>query len=93
VKVTMALFRTDVDCISVLAFGTDGQKGVWKRHYSSVGEVIAGLRKTGVVTALEATELQTEMNSQDGFPFFKGSLEREELESAGFSPVVDSKPN
>jgi hypothetical protein len=89
----MALFPIEVNCISVLAFDIEGQHDCWKRHYSSVGEVIDGLREVGVITALEASELQTDLDFVDGFPLFRGCTEREDLEDAGFFRIVDSKPN
>ncbi len=92
-KVTMALFPIEVNCISVLAFDIDGQHDCWKRHYSSLGEVANGLQKVGIMTAIEASELQTEFDFADGFPFFRGDTEREDLEDAGFSPVVYSEMN
>jgi hypothetical protein len=89
----MILFPIAVDCISVLAAGTDRQRGCWKRHYSTLGDVIEGLQKTGMVTTIEATELQTELNFVGGCPFFKGSVELEDLEGAGFFRVVPGKMN
>lgn len=91
-KVSMALFQIDVNCISVLTFDIDGKHDCWKRHYSSLGEVADGLQGVGIITAIEASELQTE-NFTDGLPFFRGDTEREDLEDAGFSRIVYSKTN
>lgn len=92
-KVTMILFPVAYNRINVLAVNIDHQQDLWKRHYRTRGEVIAGLEQTGMVTASEADELETNLNFVRGCPIFKGFVEREDLEDAGFSPIAPEKTN
>lgn len=92
-KITMILFPVAFDRISVLAVNINHQQDLWKRHYRTRSEVIAGLEQTGMVTASEADELQTKLNFRRGCPIFKGFVEREDLEDAGFSRVVHEQTN
>lgn len=92
-RVTMAIFPIGPDFISVLAFGTEGQKGIWKRHYSTLDEVIDGLQQTGMVSEVEADELRTDLDLVGGFPFFKGAVEGDDLENAGFFRVISARAN
>ena len=92
-KITMVVFPAAADCISILAMNIDHQQDCWERRYSTLGEVITGLEQTGMVTASEAIELETELNFVRGCPIFKGVVEREDLEDAGFSPLVPEKTN
>ena len=92
-NVTMVLFPIADDCISVLAVNTDHQQDCWKRHYTTVNQVIAGLEQTRMVTVSEADELESDLNFVRGCPIIKGVVEREDLEDAGFSPIVHEKTN
>lgn len=92
-RVTMVLFPIAADCISILAVNIDHQQDCWQRRYSTVGQVITSLEQTGMVTASEADELEPELNFVRGCPIFKGVVEREDLEDAGFSPLVHEKTN
>lgn len=92
-RVSMVLFPVAADCISILAVNIDHQQDCWQGRFSTVGQVIAGLEQTGMVTTSEAIELETELNFVRGCPILKGVVEREDLEDAGFSPIVHEKTN
>lgn len=92
-NVTMVLFPIADDCISILAVNTDHQQDCWKRHYTTAGHVVASLEQTGMIAASEADKLESDLNFLRGCPIIKGVVEREDLEDAGFSPVVHEKTN
>ena len=87
-NVTMVVFPMAVDRISVLALNTDDQRDCWTRDYTTLQQVIASLERTGIVTASEANQLQSQLSFLRGCPIIRGVVEREDLKDAGFSPVV-----
>lgn len=64
-----------------------------QRSYTTVSQDIAGLEQTGIIAASEAGEHESDLNFLRGCPIIKGVVEREDLEDAGFSPIVHKKTN
>jgi len=93
VRVSMVLFPVAADRINILAVNTDHQQDCWRQRYMTHSQVIARLKQTGMVTASEAEELETDLNSVRGFTVVKGDIEREDLEDAGFAPIVHEETN
>jgi hypothetical protein len=93
VNVSMVLFPIADDCISILAVNTDHQQDCWERRYATASQVSTGLEQIGMIKASEAGELESDLMFLRGCPIIKGVVEREDLEDAGFSPIVHKKAN
>ena len=91
-QVSIIVFQTDYYRFNTLAVDTTTQIP-YKREDHSISEVIDCLQGVGVVTEAEADELQMEMNFEGGCPLFKGIVDDDALEEAGFVRDMHSKPN
>jgi hypothetical protein len=65
-KLTIILFPIAEDCIRVLAMDAERNGNCWEKENLSRSEVIDGLHEAGMIMAIEAVELQSQLSFARG---------------------------
>jgi hypothetical protein len=92
-KMTVILFQTDFDRFSAMAVDLDHQGDIWQSKFDSRRDLLLRLDLAGLVTEDEKLELQEDTWFSKGPPVLRVTVDREDIEEAGFEPVKPAKVN
>jgi hypothetical protein len=92
-KMTVILFQTDFDRFSAMAVDLDHQSNTWHTKFASHRDLLRRLDLAGLVTADEKQKLQEGDWFRRGAPILRVTIDREDIEEAGFECVQPSIPN
>ena len=83
-NMTVVIFQINFDSYSALAINPDDQKQIWKNRFDSFQDFVRSLGQAGVVTAKDVEEMQADSWFEKGAPILRASINREDIEEAGF---------
>jgi hypothetical protein len=92
-KMTVILFQTDFDRFSAMAVDLDHQSNIWQSKFASRRDLLWRLDLARLVTADEKQKLQEGDWFRRGAPILRVTIDREDIEEAGFECVQPSIPN